>query len=164
MMATNWITSGLFLDLLSWTNLIETIIKMHDAHFSFTKMLLKRSYAKWRPFCFDLNVLKENYCICFEILLTYMHTTLVIPLSVEHNFPLYVLNDFRVIKLPLNLQTPKWQSKSLYVEDKSPFIPQIHHHDHGHWRNSTGTFYLSTRSIAIKDYIDFDKRHHKICW
>ena len=46
--------------LLIWplgTNFIENLIKLLT--FSFTKMRLKVSSAKWRPFCLDLNVLIE---------------------------------------------------------------------------------------------------------
>ena len=37
------------------TKFSETLIKMQ--HFSFTKIHLKISSGKWRPFCLDLNVL-----------------------------------------------------------------------------------------------------------
>ena len=37
-----------------WTNSIEILISIQT--FSFKKMHLKMSYAKWRPFCLCLNV------------------------------------------------------------------------------------------------------------
>ena len=40
------------------TNFIEMLIKIHT--FSFRKMHLKMSSAKWRPFCLGLNVLNIN--------------------------------------------------------------------------------------------------------
>ena len=43
------------------TNIIETLTEHHL--FLFTKMHLKTSSAKWRPFCLGRNVL--SYQICF---------------------------------------------------------------------------------------------------
>ena len=50
-----WTNAGILL-IRSWgTNFDETFITIYT--FSFTKMLLKMSSGKWRPFCLGLNVL-----------------------------------------------------------------------------------------------------------
>ena len=50
-----WTNSGILLIGTLETNFSEISIEMQP--FSFTKMRLKVSSAKWRPFCFGLNVL-----------------------------------------------------------------------------------------------------------
>ena len=52
-----WTNAGMLLIGLLWTNFTETLIEIPT--FSFNKMRLKVSSAKRRPFCLDLNVLKE---------------------------------------------------------------------------------------------------------
>ena len=50
-----WTNAGLFLIWPLGTNFSEISIEIHT--FSFKKMHLKMSSAKWRPFCLGLNVL-----------------------------------------------------------------------------------------------------------
>ena len=50
-----WTNAGILLIEPLGTNFSEILIGIHK--FSFTKMRLKMSSAKWRPFCFGLNVL-----------------------------------------------------------------------------------------------------------
>ena len=58
------------------TNFIEILIEVQA--FSFKKMHLKMSSAKWRPFCLGLNVLMYELpcisCVCFDI-----HVFIVFP-------------------------------------------------------------------------------------
>ena len=54
--------AGILLIEPSGTNFSENVIKIQA--FSFKKMHLKISYAKWRPFCLGLNVLT---CLCCKI-------------------------------------------------------------------------------------------------
>ena len=51
-----WPNAGMFLIGPLWTNFNEILIEIPP--FSFKKMRLKVSSAKWRPFCLSLNVLK----------------------------------------------------------------------------------------------------------
>ena len=50
-----WTNAGILLIGPLWTNFSELLIVIHT--FSFNKMHLKMSSAKWRPFCLGLNVL-----------------------------------------------------------------------------------------------------------
>ena len=50
-----WTNAGILLIGTLGTNLSDILIEIHI--FSFKKMRLKVSSAKWRPFCFGLNVL-----------------------------------------------------------------------------------------------------------
>ena len=52
-----WTNTGILLIWPLGTNFSEILIKIQT--FSFTKMHLKISSAKWRPFCLGLNVLKH---------------------------------------------------------------------------------------------------------
>ena len=52
-----WTNAGILLIGSLGTNFNEILIGVQT--FSFKKMLLKMSSAKWRPFCLGLNVLKE---------------------------------------------------------------------------------------------------------
>ena len=52
-----WTNSGILLIWPLWTNFSGILIKIHT--FSFKKMHLKMSSAKWRPFCFGLNLLTK---------------------------------------------------------------------------------------------------------
>ena len=54
-----WTNAGIFLIRTLGMNLSEMLIKIHT--FLFTKMHLKISSAKWRPFCLGLNVLKAEW-------------------------------------------------------------------------------------------------------
>ena len=51
-----WTNDGILLIPTLATNLSEILCEIHA--FSFKKMRLKASSAKWRPFCLSLNVLK----------------------------------------------------------------------------------------------------------
>ena len=53
-----WTNAGILLIGPRVTNFSEILIGIQT--FLFMKMHLKMSSAKWRPFCFDLNVLKTN--------------------------------------------------------------------------------------------------------
>ena len=52
-----WTSAAVLLIRTLGTNLSEILSQIQT--FSFKKMHLKMSYAKWRPFCLGLNVLKE---------------------------------------------------------------------------------------------------------
>ena len=54
-----WTNAGILLIGHLGTNFSEILIRIHT--FSFKKMHLKMSSAKWRPFCLGLNVLKLNH-------------------------------------------------------------------------------------------------------
>ena len=54
-----WTNAGLLLIGPLGTNFSEILIEIQT--FSFKKMDLKMSSAKWRPFCLGLNVLKLNH-------------------------------------------------------------------------------------------------------
>ena len=53
-----WTNAGILLTGTLGTNFIEILIEILT--FSFKKMRLKVSSAKWRPFCIGLNVLKQQ--------------------------------------------------------------------------------------------------------
>ena len=53
--ATIWTSAGILLIRLLGTNFSEILIEIHT--FSFQQMHLKRSSAKWQPFCLGINVL-----------------------------------------------------------------------------------------------------------
>ena len=54
-----WTNAGILLIRPLGTNLSEILIGIQT--FSFTKMYLKKSSAKWRPFCLGLNVLNASH-------------------------------------------------------------------------------------------------------
>ena len=54
-----WTKAGILLIGLLGTSFSENLIEI--LKFSFTKLRLKMSSAKWRPFCVGLNVLKKNH-------------------------------------------------------------------------------------------------------
>ena len=56
-----WTNAGILLIGPLGTNFSEISIKIQT--FSFTKMCLKVSSAKWRPFCLGLNVLRQDAVI-----------------------------------------------------------------------------------------------------
>ena len=66
-----WTNAGILLIGPSGTNFSENLIKILT--FSFTKMRLKLSSAKWQPFCLGLNVLKSDLyptsCVVCKIML-----------------------------------------------------------------------------------------------
>ena len=57
-----WTNAGIFLIGTLGTNFSEIWIGIQT--FSFTKLHLKMSSAKWRPFCFGLNVLSADTLEC----------------------------------------------------------------------------------------------------
>ena len=58
-----WTNAGILLIGLLSTNFSEILIGIQT--FSFKKMHLKMSSAKWRPFCLGLNVLTEPLVVTF---------------------------------------------------------------------------------------------------
>ena len=71
-----WTNAGILLIRLLGTNFNEMLIEI--LKFSFMKMHLKVSSAKWRPFCLGLNELSHWYgllCCCPIILLKYLGMT-----------------------------------------------------------------------------------------
>ena len=54
-----WTNAGILLIGTLGTNFSEILIEIHT--FSFKKMRLKVSSAKWRPFCLGLNVLEHGW-------------------------------------------------------------------------------------------------------
>ena len=56
------------------TNFSEILIEIQT--FSFKKMHLKISSAKWRPFCLGLNVLKDKQIWCKIIVILFLITIL----------------------------------------------------------------------------------------
>ena len=60
-----WTNAGILLIGPLGTNFSENSIEILT--FSFTKMRLKMSSAKWRPFCLGLNVLRLKCCNCYMI-------------------------------------------------------------------------------------------------
>ena len=62
-----WTNAGILSIRLLGTNFNEILIEILT--FSFMKMLLKVSSAKWRPFCLGLNLLSDvNYGIPFSVI------------------------------------------------------------------------------------------------
>ena len=55
-----WTNAGLLIIGPLGTSFSEILIGIQT--FSFTKMRLKMSFAKWRPFCLGPNVLRQAYC------------------------------------------------------------------------------------------------------
>ena len=53
-----WTSAGILLIRPLWTNFSDIFIEIHT--FSYVKMHLKLSSAKWQPFCLGLNVLSDN--------------------------------------------------------------------------------------------------------
>ena len=60
-----WTNAGILLIVPLRTNFSEILSEIHT--FTFIKMPLKMSSAKWRPFCFGLNVLNEYHRISLMI-------------------------------------------------------------------------------------------------
>ena len=61
-----WTNAGILLIRPLGTNFSEILIGIQT--FSFKKMYLKMSSAKWRPFCLGLNVLTNKECVCSPLL------------------------------------------------------------------------------------------------
>ena len=66
--AITWTNDGILLIGSLGTNVNEILSKFH--RFSFKKMHLKTSSAKWRPFCLSLNVLKFHWSLFASVQLT----------------------------------------------------------------------------------------------
>ena len=80
--ANIWTSAGILLIGPLGTNFSEMLIRVKT--FSFKKMHLKMSSAKWRPFCPDLNVLISfSRILDFSIMFLVIHTTIneVCPIS-----------------------------------------------------------------------------------
>ena len=60
-----WTNAGMLLIGTLGTKFSEILSKIHT--FSFKKMHLKTSSAKWRPFCLGLNVLTEPLLIYYQL-------------------------------------------------------------------------------------------------
>ena len=56
-----WTNAGILLIRTLGTNFSEILSEIHA--FSFKKMHLKMSSAKWRPFCLGLNVLNSVFIV-----------------------------------------------------------------------------------------------------
>ena len=69
-----WSNAGILLIGAWGTNFSEILIGIHT--FSFNKMRLKMSSAKWRPFCLGLNVLTCNMCLKVTFPKLLQHLTL----------------------------------------------------------------------------------------
>ena len=68
-LAIIWTNAGILLIEPLGTNFSEISIKILT--FSFTKMRLKVSSAKWRPFCLGLNVLTRKVYPCRDVIACY---------------------------------------------------------------------------------------------
>ena len=77
-----WTNAGILLIGHLGTNLSEILIGIQN--FSFKKMPLKMSSAKWRPFCLGLNELKINKinCLCWWLIVL-ITTTANTPLPIN---------------------------------------------------------------------------------
>ena len=67
-----WTNAGILLIRTLGTNFSEILSKIHA--FSFKKMHLKTSSAKWRPFCFGLNVLRSWSSKELSNIFAYLHS------------------------------------------------------------------------------------------
>ena len=88
-----WTSAGILIIGLLETNFSEISIEMQT--FSFKKMRLKVSSAKWRPFCLDLNVLRAMTQITISI------TTLNI--FVNWIFTKILIQNFQIVWYFLSL-------------------------------------------------------------
>ena len=77
-----WTSAGILLNETLGTNFSEILIGIQI--FSFEKMRLKMSSAKWRPFCLGLNVLTEyTRCEFFCMLLVVSVSFVPVPVSIS---------------------------------------------------------------------------------
>ena len=86
------------------TNFSEILIEIHT--FSLKKMLLKMSSGKWRPFCLDLNVLKENLQLCVTLKMNHSLLKREHHNSGRNNYDLNA-NKWSLFKLALPSSTQK---------------------------------------------------------
>ena len=73
-----WTNAGILLIGPLGTNFREILIGIHK--FSFTKMHLKMSSAKWRPFSLGLNMLTKKCCFTLQ---TVLSGTSMVPVPVK---------------------------------------------------------------------------------
>ena len=93
-----WTNAGILLIAPLWTNFNEISIKIHT--FSFKKMHLKMSSAKWRPFCLGFNELN----LCMPVLFIYIQgTKLVITNLHEKNLLNTSSNHCKILCLFCNI-------------------------------------------------------------
>ena len=106
------------------TNFSENLIEIHT--FSFKKMLLKRSSAKWRPFCLGLDVLtlKQEWPIRVKLcgIIRKQGINSLVPGTFEWNFKaifmlILVIGGWR-ISCCIDL---RWMSLDL-TDDKSTLV------------------------------------------
>ena len=97
------------------TNFSEILIEILT--FSFTKISLKVSSAKWRPFCLGLNVLSKVYIITANALISHdqdgltvtenyfakvhetFHTSFIVSNGMNDSIPIYNISYIHTIKL-----------------------------------------------------------------
>ena len=72
-----WTSAGILLIGTLGTNLSEILIEIHT--FSFKKMHIKISSAKWWPFCLSLNVLRKHVIVIYNYH-RYSHITYTVTL------------------------------------------------------------------------------------
>ena len=106
-----WTNAGILLIGPLWTNFSEILIEIPT--FSFKKMRLKVSSAKWRPCCLGLNVLRQCYD-CMGHLITHMMLGPYSPWL--HNY--YVTHS---IWLTNNI----WSFIPLYWKTKVAMVPTL---------------------------------------
>ena len=76
-----WTNAGILLIGPLGTNFSEILSKIHT--FSFKKMHFKTSSAKWRPFCFGLNVLRRLFDIqCSAYINHFLHARFISSLNI----------------------------------------------------------------------------------
>ena len=75
--AITWTTAGMLLLQTLGTNFSEIFSEI--CAFSFKKMHLKMSSAKWRPFCLGLNVLRRHICNCTGVFGLKGHVVIKLP-------------------------------------------------------------------------------------
>ena len=88
--AVIWTNAGLLLIGPLGTNFSEMLFGIQT--FSFKKMHFKMSSAKWRPFCFGLNVLTVRWNISITTGLSFAQHPVAIRQQVKHWLTFYILN------------------------------------------------------------------------
>ena len=114
-LAIIWTNDGILLIGLLGTNFREILIKIHT--FSFNKMHLKISSAKWWPFCFGLNVLNLSKLLIWNFV-SICHK----PLSWKRNivFSIYHKRFYLDLK---NIQGRGYQGPSLAADEVVSYFP-----------------------------------------
>ena len=137
-----WTNVGILLIRLLGTNFSEILIGIET--FSFKKMYLKMSSAKWRPFCLGLNVLtvSPDFGVNSNIMLSIQHRNYIcmgehpaiqrlnytnlsscickhfLPHSACEHFSIKLLQQ--MVRLSLNYQHLKLLSHAKYICNRSP--------------------------------------------